>query len=162
EGTPAGNLNECSGIGSDPSLGPIPIPNTSNPTAYYFPADQIAFGPGAQWVVTPWPPLAADLKGELCKAGRTPINCNRPPSGVNLFTTGSTGDINGGGSFTALNGSNAWANVLYRFSAAIDFAGGRSETPFSPGSTGSTSEMTKSDETAFFLLKDSDFNLVGD
>lgn len=49
--------------------------------------------------------------------------------------------------------------MLYRFSAAIDFAGGRSETPFP---TGTTSEMTKDDETAFFLKKDVDGNGIGD
>jgi hypothetical protein len=73
--------------------------------------------------------------------------------------TATSGDINGDGSLTTLLGSNDWANVLYRFSAAIAFAGGRSETPFTPGST---SEMTKGDQTTFFLLSDSDLNLVGD
>ena len=49
--------------------------------------------------------------------------------------------------------------MLYRFSAAIDFAGGRSETPFPPGTT---KEMTKEDETDFFLKKDVDGNGIGD
>ena len=44
-----------------------------------------------------------------------------------MFQTATSGDINGDLSTTTLFGSNDWANVLYRFSAAIDFAGGRSE-----------------------------------
>jgi len=145
-----GTLNECSGIGtivSDPSLGPIPP---------YFPSnDQIAFGPGALSVVTP----ATSTVSSPCTAGQLPINWNRTTSQGKVFQTATIGDINGDGSVTTLFGYNDWANVLYRFSAAIDFAGGRSETPFTPGST---SEMTKGDETNFFLLKDTDLNLVGD
>ena len=49
-----------------------------------------------------------------------------------------------------LFGSNDWANVLYRLSAAIDFAGGRGETLTS---SLSGSEMTKENETDFFLKK---------
>ncbi len=56
-------------------------------------------------------------------------------------------------------GSNDWANVLYRLSAAIDFAGGRSETLTS---SLSGSEMTKENETDFFLKKDVDGNGIGD
>src|SRR5262249_46353237 len=139
-------------------------PNT-NPVAYYFASpDQIAFGPGAQSVVTPWPQLTANnspCTGSIAAPGPAPINWNRQTSQGKVFQTATAGDINGDGSVTTLFGSNDWANVLYRFSAAIDFAGGRSETPFTPGST-STSEMTKGDQTTFFLLRDSDLNLVGD
>src|SRR6185436_11984724 len=45
------------------------------------------------------------------------------------------------------------------FSAAIDFAGGRSETLTS---SLSGTEMTKEDETDFFLRKDVDGNGIGD
>jgi hypothetical protein len=155
-----GTLNECIGIGSDPSLGPIPISGSSPPL--YFPSnsgmDQIAFGPGAWSVVTPWPQRAGDLSG-CTGAGPAPINWNRQTSQNKAFQSATSGDINGDGANTTLFGSNDWANVLYRLSAALDFAGGRSETPFTPGST---SEMTKEDETDFFLRKDTDGNGVGD
>jgi hypothetical protein len=150
-----GSLNECSGIGSDSSLGPIQIPGSNPPAFYFASADQIAFGPGAQSVVTP----ATATVSSPCTAGQLPINWNRLTSQGKVFQTATIGDINGDGFVTTLLGSNDWANVLYRFSAAIDFAGGRSEIPFTPGST---SEMTKGDETTFFLLGDSDLNLVGD
>src|SRR5262249_54530203 len=128
------SLNECLGIGSDPSLGPISIPG-SNPPAFYFALpDQIAFGPGAQSVVTPWPLLAVTNKP--CTApGPAPINWNRQTSQGNVFQTATVGDINGDGFLATLLGSNDWANVLYRFSAAIDFAGGRSQTPLTPRTT---------------------------
>ena len=151
-------LNECSGIGSDSRPGPIQIPG-SNPVAYYFAsADQIAFGPGAWSVVTPWPTLTTSTLP--CNApGPAPINWNRQTSQGKVFQLQTSGDINSDGANTALFGSNDWANVLYRLSAAIDFAGGRSETPFSPGST---KEMTKEEETDFFLRLDTDDNYVGD
>ncbi len=147
------NLIECSGIGSDPTLGPI---------GSFFPsADQIAFGPGGQSVATPWPPLTTTT--DACNPGPAPINWNRQTIKGKIFQP-TTGDINGDGVVGSgvaarLFGSNDWANLLYRFSAAIDFAGGsRSETPFAPGS----SEMTKEDETNFFLAGDKDGNGVGD
>ena len=141
------SLNECLGIGSDSTLGPIPP---------FFPsADQIAFGPGAWSVVTP--SLAAF--STPCTPGQLPINWNRQNSQGKVFQTATSGDLNGDGSNTTLFGANDWANVLYRFSAALDFAGGRSETPFTPGTT---SEMTKEDETDFFLKKDVDGNGIGD
>jgi hypothetical protein len=141
------SLNECTGIGSDPTLAPIPP---------FFPTpDQIAFGPGAFSVVIP---LQAAVSAP-CTSGQFPINWNRQTSQGKVFQTTTSGDLNGDGSNTTLFGANDWANVLYRFSAAIDFAGGRSETPFTPGST---SEMTKDDETDFFLKKDVDGNGIGD
>jgi hypothetical protein len=145
-----GSLNECSGIGSlvsDPALAPI-LP--------FFPsADQIAFGPGAWSLVTP----STAAVSAPCTAGQLPINWNRQTSQGKVFQTATSGDLNSDGSNTTLFGSNDWANVLYRLSAALDFAGGRSETPFSPGST---KEMTKEDETDFFLKKDVDGNGIGD
>src|SRR5207245_8490652 len=112
-----------------------------------------------------------------------PIDWNRQTVKGSLYqspppTKFATGDINSGatagcdGSGTSLFGSNDWANVLYRLSAAIDFGGGaRSETPFPPAATctsstpsfpAACSEMTKEDETKFFLAADSDGNGVGD
>jgi hypothetical protein len=142
-----GSLNECLGIGSDPSLRPI---------APYFPSnDQIAFGPGAWSVATP----ATATVSSPCSTGQLPINWNRQTSQGKVFQTATSGDINSDGVNTTSFGSNDWAQVLYRLSAALDFAGGRSETPFTPGST---SEMTKEDETDFFLKKDVDGNGIGD
>jgi hypothetical protein len=166
-----GSLNECSGIGSDSSLGPIQIPGSSPPTYYFSSADQIAFGPGAWSLATPWPLRTASIDAcTTASPGPAPINWNRQNVQGKTYQTPpqtlATGDINAGstagcdGSGTALFGSNDWANVLYRASAAIDFAGGaRSGTPFPPGTT---SEMTKEDETTFFLATDSDGNGIGD
>ncbi len=143
-------LNECSGVGSllaDPTLGPI-LP--------FFPsADQIAFGPGAWSIVTP----TTATVSSPCTAGQLPINWNRATSQGKVFQTATSGDINSDGTNTILFGSNDWANVLYRLSAAIDFAGGRSETLTS---SLSGSEMTKENETDFFLKKDVDGNGIGD
>ena len=145
-----GTLNECSGVGSlvsDPTLAPI-LP--------FFPsADQTAFGPGAWSLVTP----STATVSAPCTVGQLPINWNRQTSQGKVFQTATSGDLNSDGSSTTLFGSNDWVNVLYRFSAALDFAGGRSETPFSPGST---KEMTKEDETDFFFRKDVDGNGIGD
>ena len=143
-------LNECTGVGtiaSDPTLGPI---GTSFPTN-----DQIAFGPGGWSVATP---LTAVVSAP-CTAGQLPINWDRLTKQGKTFQTGTTADISGDTSNGSLPGSNDWANVLYRFSAAIDFAGGRSETPFSPGTK---TEMTKTDESDFFSRMDVDGNGVGD
>jgi len=143
-------LNECSGVGSllaDPTLGPI-LP--------FFPsADQIAFGPGAWSIVTP----TTATVSSPCAAGQLPINWNRLTSQGKVFQTATTGDINSDGVNTTLFGSNDWANVLYRLSAAIDFAGGRSETLTS---SLSGSEMTKENESDFFFKKDVDGNGIGD
>jgi hypothetical protein len=140
-------LNDCTGIGSDLTLGPI-LP--------FFPtADQIAYGPGAWSLVTPWPLVTIPTK--LCPTvpGPVPINWSRARS----LSTATSGDINSDGTNTTLFGSNDWANVLYRFSAAIDFAGGRSQTlTSSPSGT----EMTTEIETDFFLRKDVDGNGIGD
>jgi hypothetical protein len=140
-------LNDCTGIGSDPTLGPI-LP--------FFPSvDQIAFGPGAWSLVTPWPLVTIPTK--LCPTvpGPVPINWSRAKS----LSTATSGDINSDGTNTTLFGSNDWANVLYRFSAAIDFAGGRSQTLTS---SPSGSEMTTENENDFFLRKDVDGNGIGD
>jgi hypothetical protein len=143
-------LNECSGVGplsADPTLGPI-LP--------FFPsADQIAFGPGSWSIVTP---TTATFTSP-CTAGQLPINWNRQTSQGKVFQTSTTGDINSDGFNTTLFGSNDWANVLYRLSAAVDFAGGRSETLTS---SLSGSEMTKENEADFFLKKDVDGNGIGD
>ncbi len=143
-------LNECTGVGtimSDPTLGPI-LP--------FFPsADQIAFGPGPWSIVTP----TTATVSSPCTAGQLPINWNRQTSQGKVFQNPTIGDINSDGVNTTLFGSNDWANVLYRLSAAIDFAGGRSETLTS---SLSGSEMTKENETDFFQRKDVDGNGIGD
>ena len=53
-----------------------------------------------------------------------------------------------------LTGYNDWSNLLYRFSAALDFAGGiRTDTP---------QEITKEQEEELFLAGDIDANGVAD
>jgi len=141
------SLNEFNALGSDPSLGPI---------ITYFPtADQIAFGPGAWSLVTPAPQGIA-----------VPVNWDRSMQGKSpSFQTNATGDINAGattgcdGVGTVLLGHDDWSNILYRSSAAIDFAGGgRSESPVGSAKT----EMTSDDEERAALLRDVDINGAGD
>jgi hypothetical protein len=142
------NLNDCTGMGSDPTLGPIPP---------FFPvADQIAFGPGAWSLVTPWPLVTVPTK--LCPTvpGPVAINWGRSTKGL---STATSGDLNSDGVNATLFGLNDWANVLYRFSASVDFAGGRSQTLTS---SPSGSEMTKENENDFFQRKDVDGNGIGD
>jgi Metallo-peptidase family M12 len=132
-------LDEFAGLGADPSLGPI-VPFFTNP-------DQVVFGPGAWSLVS--------------DATAAPINWNRSKQGKNpSFQNNATANINdGAGCFSAdpnemLVGHDDWSNLLYRSSAAIDFAGGvRSDPP---------REMDKDDETAFFQAADTDGNGVGD
>jgi hypothetical protein len=141
-------LNDCTGMGSDQTLGPI-LP--------FFPsADQIAFGPGAWSLVTPWPLVTVPTK--LCPTvpGPVAINWGRSTKGL---STATSGDLNSDGVNATLFGFNDWANVLYRFSASIDFAGGRSQTLTS---SPSGSEMTKENENDFFQRKDVDGNGIGD
>jgi hypothetical protein len=154
------SLNECTGIGSLVSVLSTPLDPTLGPILPFFPsADQIAFGPGAWSVVTP---TSATVSAP-CTAGQLPINWNRATSQGKVFQTLTSGDINSDGANTTLNGSNDWANVLYRFSAAIDFAGGRSETlTTNPSASDRTKEMSKENETNFFLRKDVDGNGIGD
>lgn len=127
------SLNELDGLGSDPSLGPLPP---------FFPlADQIVFGPNA------W---------SLVSAAALDIDWNRNKA----FQINATANINKGptsgcdGSGTDLEGHDDWNNLLYRSSAAIDFASGRSSEP--------PAEMTSDDERAFYLASDADGNGVGD
>jgi hypothetical protein len=141
------NLNECIGVGPDPTLGPI-LP-------FFLSPDQIAFGPGAMSLATP----STVTVSSPCTAGQLPVNWNRASSGKTVFQTNVSADINGDLATTTLFGFNDWANVLYRFSASVDFGGGRSETLTS---NLSGSEMTKENETDFFLRKDVDGNGIGD
>jgi hypothetical protein len=146
------SLNECTGVGSlvsDPTLGPI-LP-------FFSSADQIAFGPGALSVVTP---SSATVSNPCTAAQGLPINWNRQTSQGRVFQTATTGDINGDGVNTTLFGSNDWANILYRLSAAVDAAGGRSQTLTTNIQSGA--EMTTEDESNFFLNKDVDGNGIGD
>jgi hypothetical protein len=153
------SLNECKGIGLttattlDTTLGPIPP---------FFPsADQIAFGPGAWSLVTPWNATASTP----CSTGDLPTNWNRQTQQGKVFQLNTPGDINSDGANTTLFGSNDWANVLYRFSAGIDFAGGRGENLKSKqlgSELTKDGELSKADENDLFLKKDVDGNGIGD
>jgi hypothetical protein len=139
-----GVLNELIGLGGDLSLGPEPP---------FFPsADQTAFGPSAWSVVT--------ATGVACTGGTNCINWNRSKQGPNpTFQTNASANINQGpggcdGSGSLLEGHDDWGNLLYRFSAALDFAGGvRTEGP---------QEITQEQEEELFLAADLDANGVAD
>ncbi len=153
-------LNECVGIGSDPSLGPIPTGCVAG-TSCFFSADQVAFGPGVWWLATPWPPPTTAPSGCTLPTP-APINWNRVNAQGKTFQTNTSADLNGGattgcdtsGALTTLAAFDDWQSLLYRASASLEFAGGaRSDTP---------KEMTKENEVAFFNLRDVDGNGVGD
>jgi hypothetical protein len=153
-------LNECKGIGLttantlDTTLGPI--------TPFFPSADQIAFGPGAWSLVTPWSATPTNP----CLTGDLPTNWNRQTQQGKVFQPSTTGDINSDGAANAkLFGSNDWARVLYRFSAGIDFAGGRGENLKSKqlgSELTKDGELSKADENDLFLKKDVDGNGIGD
>ena len=94
------------------------------------------FGPNA-WSLSQVPATAV------------PINWNRQ-TGTNQ--TNASANINAGatagcdGAGTLLEGHDDWSNVLYRASAAINFAGG-DDIP---------EEMTSDDELDFFQARDAD------
>jgi hypothetical protein len=125
------NLIEGNALGTDRSLGPI---------SPYFPqADTIVFGPNA-WSISP--------------ANATSINWNRsttntPPIVANINAGATSGCDGLGGNF--LDGQNDWSSILYRASAAINFAGGESPV-----------EMTSDNEAAAYAARDADGNGVGD
>lgn len=136
----AGGLNELIALGGDVSLGPEPP---------FFPsADQTAFGPSAWSVVT---------------ANQAPINWDRSKQGPNpTYQSATSADLNNGpggcdGSGTVLEGHNDWNSLLYRASAALDFAGGV-HTTTSKEHVSITSEQ----EQQLFLAADLDANGVAD
>jgi hypothetical protein len=126
------NLIEGNALGTDPSRGPI---------SPYFPqADTIVFGPNAF---------------SIALANATSIDWNRNKTtdktavAANI-NQGATNGCDGSGS-NILNGQNDWSSILYRASAAINFAGGESPV-----------EMTSDDEAAFYAARDVDANGIGD
>lgn len=142
-----GVLNEFLGLDGDLSLLPEPP---------FFPsADQTAFGPSAWSVVT------ATGGGAACPVGSpTCINWNRSKQGPNpTYQINAAANINQGpggcdGSGSLLEGHDDWGNLLYRASAALDFAGGvRTDAP---------QEITKEQEEELFLAADLDGNGVAD
>jgi hypothetical protein len=127
------HLSEGSALGTAPSLGPIPP---------FFPtADTIVFGPNAWSIATA---NAASIDWNRSKS----VTSGNVSANINSGTT--TGCDGSGGNF--LDGQDDWGNVLYRASAAINFAGG-SDVP---------TEMTSDDEQAFYAARDADANGVGD
>ena len=140
-------LLERNKLGTDPSLLAI------NP---FFPApDQIVFGPNAWSLVSPVTlPNGVDginWNRNFSQGGKTPVyDTSAVAANINA---GATTGCDGSGD-ALLDGQDDWNNILYRASAALDFAGGRrTDTPV---------EMTKDDETAFFNAKDVDQNGIGD
>jgi hypothetical protein len=159
-------LNETDKLGVDPSLLAI------NP---FFPsADQTVYGPNAWSLVSPLTlvnpadptiPAGINWNRTFSQGGKTPL----------YETTAVTGNINAGATTgcdgsgdVLLEGQDDWDNILYRASAALDFAGGRrTETPFAPCNKANPDdcqrvEMTRDDEIAFFNARDLDGNGIGD
>jgi hypothetical protein len=134
------SLSEPEALGVDLSLGPI---------SPFFPSsDQIAFGPNA------WSLVAADapdINWNRNFQGKSPRIDPDPVSNINI-NGGATAGCDGSG--TLLEGQDDWSSILYRSSAALDFAGGlRSDTP---------TEITSEQETILSQQKDTDGNGVGD
>jgi hypothetical protein len=132
------SLNEGDALGTDSSRGPI---------GDFFPqADTIVFGPGT------WASAAADATSiNWNRSGTTPespvsANINLGPP---IPPPPAPPSCDGGGDL--LEGQDDWSNVLYRPSAAINFAGGESAV-----------EMTSDDERAFFEALDRDGNRAAD
>jgi hypothetical protein len=150
--TKTGFLNESTlneiltPLGTHPSLGPIPGRNLGD--VPFFPsADQIAFGPGA------WGFAAAN-------AAPTNWNKSQDKKGIPIYEPAPvSANINDGSGCTSLAanqilfGHDDWSNLLYRASAAVEFAGGKPE---------SQEELTQQGAEALFLGTDADDNKAGD
>src|SRR5262249_4942038 len=115
-------LNENVGLGVDPSLAPLP--------PFFNAPDQIVFGPGA------WSFFTANV----VPGSVAPINWNKskdnkgnPTLQPNAKEGPALANINDGSGCTSLIsneklfGHNDWANLVYRSSASLNFAGGRKE-----------------------------------
>jgi hypothetical protein len=142
------HLFEKDKLGTDPSLGPITRPDG----VVLFPADQIVFGPNA-WSLITFPIIVDGINWNRSfgQGGKTPTYQDAAVA-ANI-NAGATAGCDGSGD-SLLEGQDDWNNILYRASAALDFAGGRrTDTPV---------EMTKGDETAFFNARDVDGNGTGD
>jgi hypothetical protein len=140
-------LDESLGLGKsgfplDPSLSAIPP---------FFPAaDQTVIGND------PVPPkVASSWTAALANATSIPWDKDKT-------TNVSTGDINRGpggcdGSGVVLTGHDDWGNLLYRASAALDFANGARST-----TAAEHTSVTAEQEVALFLAADLDGNGVPD
>ena len=128
-----------------PTTPPGPLDPSLSPLLPFFPlADQIAFGP-TSWSVKTANLLSVDWSknGTISSVPLLPRSINSGPGGCPTDTTAST-----------LKGFNDWANLVYRTSTAIDFAGGvRTDTP---------EDVTREHEEEFFLSSDLDGNDVAD
>ncbi len=139
---PIGLCSTSSASSCDPTLGPLPP---------FFPsADQAAFGPSV-WSVTTANTPAINWSKNKTKQG-API----------IETTPVSGNINQGsggcdGSDTLLKGHDDWSGLLYRASAALDFAGG-----FHSATQQEHTSLTKEQEEQLFAAADLDGNGVGD
>ncbi len=139
---PIGLCPTSSASSCDPTLGPLPP---------FFPsADQTAFGPSV-WSVTTANTPAINWSKNKTKQG-API----------IETTPVSGNINQGsggcdGSDTLLKGHDDWSGLLYRASAALDFAGG-----FHSATQQEHTSLTKEQEDQLFAAADLDGNGVGD
>jgi hypothetical protein len=142
-------LNELLGLGADGSLGSFTFGGFS------FAADQTAYGPGTFSV--------APALGVSCSGGTHCINWNKNKQGTGpkYDTTPVSADINQGpgcdGSGTFHEGHDDWGNLLYRASAALDFAGGARST-----NAAEHKSITSPQEAELFLAGDLDANGIPD
>lgn len=138
------SLNEFNALGFDATLGPI----TQDGVAIFPSPDYAAYGPGAFSNVA---------------ANQNPINWNRSKQGPNpTYQNSATADLNAGaggcdGSGTELVGHDDWENLVYRPSAALDFAGGVRTADISE-----VVSITSDFENELFLAGDVDENGIGD
>src|SRR5262245_55627960 len=142
------SLNENAGLGGDPSLGALP--------PYFNDPDQIVFGPGAWSFATPAPINATTPAPINWNRSRRSKNDPTPTFDSNLVAS----NVNDGSGCTSVDGNEQllghddWDNILYRASAAIDFAGGRR--------TESPAELTQQIAEALYLGTDADSNGAAD
>jgi hypothetical protein len=141
------SLNESVGLGTNPSLGPIPGRNTGD-APFFSSADQIAFGPGA-WKFAAANVAPINWNNSKDKKGVPTIDTSLVPANIN-----DTSACTSLASNEVLYGFDDWKNILYRASAAIDSAGGRGSE--------SQEELTQQGAEALFLETDADTNGAGD
>lgn len=146
---PIGLCPTSSALSCDPSLSPI-FP--------FFPsADQTAFGPTVWSVATANSP-SINWSKDKTKQGVAIIE----PTPVSGNINQGSGGCDGSGA--NLVGHDDWHNLLYRASAALEFAGGVHTVTSSPNAAGQSEhvDLTKDQADALFLAADLDVNGIGD
>ncbi len=124
---------------------------TLAPLSPFFPsADQTAFGPSV-WSVVAANSSTINWSRDKTKQGLPIIETSPVSANINQGSGGCDG------SDTLLKGHDDWSNLLYRASAAIDFAGG-----FHSATAQEHTSLTSEQVEDLFLAADLDANGVGD